>query len=135
MNGKSKVWALALLAIVLLLGAVSGAAVDRALVGDSRYDRSSGRRGGDRDRHESHLDWLSQELNLTVEQRAQVEAKVEQHREAVSVLWSEMRPRFEEAKTQLNDEIREILDEEQRAAYEALLEEASERRRHRREGR
>jgi hypothetical protein len=133
MIGKSKAWALALLGAALLLGGVAGAAVDRVLVGGSA-EAATSRRGSDRDRRSSYLDHLSAELQLTEDQRSQVQVIVEQHREQVSALWREMRPRFEELKGQVHAEIRELLTEEQRTAYEALLDKEA-RRRHGRKGR
>jgi Spy/CpxP family protein refolding chaperone len=134
MNGKSKSLALTLLLVVLLLGGVAGAAVERLVVRRDEACRAEDRRPHG-DRRESYLDWLSSELALTPEQRAQVEATVERHRQAVSALWREVRPRFEEMKAQLREEIRSTLDDEQRATYEELLKRESERRHRGRRGR
>jgi hypothetical protein len=54
---------------------------------------------------------------------------LERHREAVSAIWSETRPRYEQLRSQLRDSIRATLSEEQRQAYEALLQREEERRR------
>jgi len=136
MNGKSKIWAIALLAGVLLIGGLAGAAVDRRIIGppacapseDGR--RSRGERDGDR--YARYLDWLSAELSLSAAQRADVEQRIESHRAAVRELWREMRPRYEEMKEELRTEIRAVLTADQVVAYEALLEE-SDRKRHRHE--
>jgi uncharacterized membrane protein len=130
MNGKSKTWALILLAVVFLLGGVAGAATDRMLGKESAAATDS-RRGSDRDRRGSYLDWLAAELDLSDGQRAQIAAIVEQQREQVSGLWREMRPRYEEVKQQARQEIQEVLNEEQRVAYQALLDREAERRRRR----
>lgn len=129
MNGKSKVWASALLVGVLLLGAAAGVAVDRTLLSRSATETTEGRRGGDRDRRTSYMDWLSAELDLNADQRTQIETLVDQHREQVSGLWSELRPRLEELQSQVRAEISEVLTDEQRTEYEALMEEHSERHR------
>ncbi|NIR44550.1 MAG: hypothetical protein GWN99_09675 [Gemmatimonadetes bacterium] len=129
MNGKSKIWAAALLGVALVLGGVSGAALDRALLRDSASAESRDRdRDRDRDRRGRYLDWLAAELDLTEDQRSQVESIIERHREQVSALWRETRPRFEELKQQLRSEIRDLLTEEQLEAYEALLRKSDERR-------
>lgn len=131
MNGKSKVWAAALLGAALVLGGVSGAALDRALLRDgvsSEARNRDGDRDRDRDRRRNYVDWLAAELDLTAEQRTQIEAVIEHHREQVSALWRETRPRYEELKTQLRSEIRELLSEEQKETYEALLRRSDERR-------
>jgi Spy/CpxP family protein refolding chaperone len=75
---------------------------------------------------------LAAELALSEAQRAQIEVLVEGHREQVSALWREMRPRFEEFQAQLRTEIRQVLTAEQLAAYEALLEKEKERDRNHR---
>lgn len=122
MNGKSRAWALALLVAVFLVGGAAGAAVDRMLVGDREV--SSGQRGrsADRDRRRSYLDWLGAQLELSEEQKTEVQAILEWHREQVSDLWRELRPRYEELQEQARAEIRGLLTEEQVAAYDALLE-------------
>jgi phage host-nuclease inhibitor protein Gam len=140
MNGKSKGWAIGFLAVVLLFGAVSGAALDRVFVRRSltqeierRREARQGQRDGARDRRQGYLDWLSSELDLSTDQQAQVQAIVEDYHEQVSALWRETNPRFEALKSQVRAEIREILNEEQKTKYQALLEKQAERRRHDRE--
>jgi Spy/CpxP family protein refolding chaperone len=130
MNGKPRAWALAFIVGVLLLGGVAGAAIDRTLIRETAVAATGSRCGDARDQRRSYLDWLSTELALTEEQRAQVEVIVEQHREQVSALWRETRPRFEELKSQVRADIREVLNEEQQVNYQALLEKQSERHRH-----
>lgn len=131
MNGKSKAWALALLVGVLILGGVLGAAVDRLLFDrpgrGAIHEQWRGER--ERDRREGYLEWLSGELQLTDDQRLQVEAIVERHREEVAAIWQETRPRFEGLQAQARSEIRSLLTEDQLAAYEQLLEREAERRR------
>jgi Spy/CpxP family protein refolding chaperone len=134
MNGKSKVWASALLVGVLLLGALAGVAVDRTLLSRSATQTTEGRRGGDRDRRTSYMDWLSAELDLNADQRTQIETLVAQHRDQVSGFWGEMRPRLEELQAQLRAEISDVLTDEQRTEYEALMEKHSERHRRSRNG-
>ena len=140
MNGKSKGWAIGFLAVVLLFGGVSGAALDRAFVRRAetaerqrRSDDREARRDGARDRRQGYLSWLSSELTLTTEQQTQVQTIVEGYHEQVSALWRETNPRFESLKSQVRAEIREVLDEEQKAKYQALLEKQAERRRNNRE--
>jgi hypothetical protein len=139
MNGKSKAWALALLVGVLILGSVVGAALDRFLVRRpataAMHERWRSEREREGNRREGYLDWLAAELQLTDEQQAQLEATVERHRQEMSAIWREMRPRFEQLRDQARAEVRALLTEEQLAAYERLLERESQRRRpaHRRE--
>lgn len=129
MNGKSRAWALALLIAVFLLGGAAGAAVDRMLVGDREVSSGQrGRSGGDRDRRRSYVDWLADELQLSEEQRTEVQGILERHREQVEEHWREMRPKYEELQQQARADIRAVLTEEQAAAYDALLERQRQRR-------
>lgn len=128
MNGKSKLWALALLIGVLVLGGVAGAAVDRSL-SDPACPTAGEERRSREDRDRGYLDWLSSELALTAEQRVEVEGRVERHRAAVHELWREMRPRFEAMKSELRSDIREVLSEDQVAVYDSLIARTDRRRR------
>jgi hypothetical protein len=129
MNGKSRAWALALLVSVFLVGGAAGAAVDRLLIGDREVSSGQrGRSGGDRDRGRSYLDWLAAQLELSEEQKTEVQGILERHREQVSDLWREWRPKYEELQEQARAEIRTTLTDEQAAAYDALLERQRQRR-------
>lgn len=125
MNGKSKIWALALLAGVLLLGGAAGAAADRVLADESACSTADSR--GDRG---SYLHWLAAELDLTDEQRTRAEKTVERHRERISALWREVRPQLEEMKAELRQEIQDGLTEEQQGRYDELLRSRPKRWRH-----
>jgi hypothetical protein len=130
MNGKPKAWALALLLGAFLLGGVTGVVLDRTFVGGAPSETDATRRGSDRDRRTTYLDWLAAELALTDQQREEVAAILERNREEVAALWQETRPAFEEVRNRLRDEVRELLSQEQQVAYDALI--ANERDRHRR---
>lgn len=123
---------MALLVGALLLGAISGAAVDRMLLSREATAAPESRRGGERDRRRDYLVWLSTELQLDSAQHEQVGAIVERHRELTSALWRETKPRFDELRQQLRDDIRQALTEAQRAKYEELLQQHAERHRQRR---
>ena len=132
MNGKPKSLALALLVGAFLVGGVVGVVVDRSIVGSPGAGASADREGRDRDRRQSYVDWLTAELQLTEAQRDHVAAVLERNREQVQALWQETRPAFEELKTQLRAQVREILTAEQQAAYDSLLARERDRRRGRR---
>ncbi|MGD8866645.1 MAG: hypothetical protein PVI01_03430 [Gemmatimonadales bacterium] len=129
MNGKPKSLALALLVGALLVGGVVGVVVDRSLIRERAADASADRANRDRDRRQSYVDWLTAELQLSQDQREHVAAVLERNRTEVRALWQETRPAFEKLKTQLRAQIRELLTEEQQAAYDSLL--VRERNRHR----
>ncbi|HSG81654.1 MAG TPA: hypothetical protein VLC48_05355 [Gemmatimonadota bacterium] len=134
MNGKSRVWASALLGIAFLVGGVAGASVDRLLVRPNATADARERRSADdeRDRRGGYIDWLAAELQLSDEQRVEVEAIVQRHQELLSDVWREMRPRYEELREQARADIKAVLTQEQLEAYEALLAEEAERRQSRR---
>jgi hypothetical protein len=100
--------------------------VDRLIVTRARSTAEESRRGADRGRRD-YVGWLAAELSLSETQREQIEVLVEGHREQVSTLWKEMRPRLEGLQSQLRTEIRQALTPEQLPAYEALLEKEQER--------
>ncbi len=131
MNGRSKAWAMALLLAALLVGAVGGVALDRLLISREATAAPGRARSGEGDWRRDYLGWLSTELQLDAAQQEHVGAIVERHRELTSALWRETRPRFDELRQRLRDDIRQELTDEQRVKYEELLQRHSERRRRR----
>lgn len=132
MNGKSKTLALALLFGAFVVGAAVGAVADRYLITGSAAEQSGESAVHDRDRRQSYMEWLAAELELTDDQRQHVAAVLERNREEVRALWQETRPAFEELKTRLRAEVREVLTQEQQVAYDSLLARDRGRRRSRR---
>ena len=123
MKITSKVWAGALLAGVLLLGSALGATTARLVDSESRARTASGERQSPR--REGYLDWLTAELALATDQRAHVETIVERHRERMATLWREMRPRFEQTKSDFRVEMISVLDEDQQARFRELVQQHS----------
>jgi gas vesicle protein len=133
MNGRSKLWATALLAGVLVFGGAVGAAVDRLLspaasACQTASTREQRDRGRDRNERRNYVEWLTTELQLTDAQRVQVDTIIERHRQRVSALWKEVRPQYEQMKQNLRQEIRGVLTGQQRARYEELVREHDSRR-------
>ncbi len=125
MTITSKARAAVLLLAVLLLGGLLGATTVRMLEGDAgTHPRRTMRPG-----HEGYMEWLTAELDLTPEQRAEVNAIVSEHRERMAELWRELRPRFETVKRDFRREVGAVLNEDQRARFEELLESRSKHRR------
>lgn len=112
---KAKLSAGALLSAALLLGGALGAVGHRWVASDA-CDRGFGRDRG------SFVDWLSQELDLTADQREQVAAVLERQHRAMVALWKEVKPRSEEIRRATWQEVRSILTPEQRARHAELLE-------------
>lgn len=132
MNGKPKSLAFALLLGAFLVGGVVGVVVDRSLISGRSAAAAADRPNRDRDRRQSYVDWLTRELQLSQKQSDDVAAVLERNREQVRALWLETRPAFEELKSQLRAQIREILTVEQQAAYDSLLAREGDRHRSRR---
>ncbi len=69
------------------------------------------------------------QLDLTGEQQVQVDSILEHHRERWVQVQEEVSPRFREIVDATRDQIYSILEPEQRAEYDSLLERAREERR------
>lgn len=108
----------ALGALVLLVtfgaGALSAAAVSQVLHAEQRGDESSGR--GCDERKARLLD----EVGLTPEQQAAVEAILERRRAQTDRFWSEAGPALRAIMDSTRSEIRTVLTPEQRERYERL---------------
>lgn len=80
-------------------------------------------------RHQSHsaearatrmVERFTRELDMTSEQKAKVSAILEGKRDAIRSLDDEMRPRFQEIRQSIREEIRKILTPEQQAEFEEM---------------
>jgi Spy/CpxP family protein refolding chaperone len=103
------------IAIAFLFGAV--------LVGGAlgfTADRMWGDRRGERTR-----EMLDRRLGLSDEQRAQIDAILdERHRQSL-IVFETIRPKMDSIRLHAREQMRQLLTEEQRAKYEALLRELS----------
>jgi Spy/CpxP family protein refolding chaperone len=113
MPSRSKLWAVSLLLTAFVFGAVVGGATIAAADRSDRGDRGS--------RRTSYIDRLQTELDLTAEQRAEVEQLIERRNEAVHTVWEESQRRYEEIRKELRAEITETLDEGQRTTYQQMI--------------
>ena len=71
-------------------------------------------------RHERLLKKFSSRLDLTADQRTQVDKILSNKRSRVSALFDEMKPRFETIRKETSDDIKKILHPDQQQKYEAL---------------
>jgi hypothetical protein len=122
MLNRSKLLAVSLLIAVFVAGGAVGGVVV-ATWGDS----TQGRQVPPRPRR-SYTDFLTQELKLSDVQHDSVQAIVSRRDTAMRALWQEVGPKFDTLRSQVRAEIMRVLNDEQRAAYESLIQ-ASERRR------
>jgi len=129
MFNRSKALAVALLFATFVLGTAIGAASWAALKDDG--GRPTTRR--DRERP-SYAERLERDLGLTTAQRDSVEVILERRHAAMRTVWSEMEPRYDSLRAQINNEINAVLNEEQREELRRLEARADSVRGHR-EGR
>ena len=127
---RIKIWVV--FVAVFALGCVTGAALDGLY-----RSRAGGPGRGERGRDpEEHFARMRKDLNLTDEQAAKVRAVLEETRNDYKQLRAEMRPRFEEPRLKARARIRELLDEEQRRKFDAVVaQKDAERKSERGEGR
>jgi hypothetical protein len=119
MLSRSKIAALALLALVFVAGGAAGWGVREGGRCESR-----GRRGPD-----AMVDRLTRELSLTPAQRDSVRVIFERHHPEFEALWAGVRPRFDSLKTIVRTEVATQLSPDQQARYQRLLEDAEHHRR------
>jgi hypothetical protein len=120
MPNKSKLSAVALLAVVFLAGGAAGWFLGESSDHD---DRPRGR-GPD-----AMVAYLTRELTLTPAQSDSVRAIFARHHPEIEALWAQVRPRFDSIKTVVRAEIDAQLTPDQRARHQRLVEEAEHHRR------
>lgn len=114
-----------LLVLTFAAGVAAGAAADRLglFPGPARADVAS----VERDRHghgpgRTTIERFADELELTAEQRSEIEGILERHRDSMREIWHEVRPRYRALVDSVRNEIEGVLTTEQVEAYRALLE-------------
>ena len=103
--------------LFFLAGALSGAALTVA-TGRWRWQRF---RDGEH-RYERLLKHFNRRLNLSPDQRSKVAAILQAKREKLKALRDHVGPRFEEIRAGTNREIRALLNAEQQAKFDKMLE-------------
>lgn len=142
-NGSSWVGPAALIVAVFVSGALSGAAgirwLDRSagepVAGEPARDRARPdfpSRGGPRGGERFFVDQVSERLDLTDTQRERVDSIVQAQRQKGREVMEALRPAMQASLDSMNAAIEEVLEPEQRAAWQEFVEEAG--RRDRRSG-
>lgn len=121
MLNRSKLSAVALLAMVFIAGGAAGWLL-RDSIGHGGHSR--GGRGPD-----AMVAYLSKELTLTSAQSDSVRAIFARHRAEIETLWGQVRPRFDSIKAVVRAEIDAQLTPEQRTKHQRLVEDAEHHRR------
>jgi hypothetical protein len=116
----SKLSAVALLAVVFLVGGSAGWLLHDATDHDDRPRR----RGPD-----AMVAYLTKELTLTPAQADSVRAIFARHRPEIEALSAQVRPKFDSIRTVVRGEIDAQLTPDQRTKHARLTEEAEHRRR------
>jgi hypothetical protein len=109
--GRSRTWAVALLAAVFLAGGAAGWALAKRRASDPP-------RGGSPDAIASYL---GRRLDLTAAQQESVRAVFARHHEEMQAIWGTVRPRLDSLRTVVRSEVNAQLTPDQQARYARLL--------------
>jgi Spy/CpxP family protein refolding chaperone len=123
MESKKK-WVGITLAAVLLLGIGVGVLVDRFLLlatVESATNVDSGSEGNHEDHAKRFRARLQQELDLTGGQTAQLDQVLEKNHETAARFWQDSRTRFDELRMSFREDIRSLLNPEQRVKFDEML--------------
>ncbi|ACL63941.1 conserved hypothetical protein [Anaeromyxobacter dehalogenans 2CP-1] len=113
------------LALVFLAGGATGAVVSRAVVQRAVARLLSG--PPEQARASAILFRLDRDLDLTREQRAELRAVLARHRGELAAIRRTVAPQLEAARRRQWAEMREVLDERQRAGFDRFVEELERR--------
>jgi len=132
---KARLVTSVVLVLVFGSGLTAGLALDRApeAAPAQAEGRSESGERGRRDRGSRSL--LVEQVGLTAEQKSQVDAIVEYSRKRMRDLENETQPLYHAIIEETRTAIKEVLTEEQRVAYDALLAERAREREERRRSR
>lgn len=111
MLGRSRAWAVALLAAVFLAGGAGGWALGRHRPGGSS-------RGGSPD---AIAAYLARRLDLTPAQQDSVRAVFVRHHAEMQTIWGAVRPRLDSLRAAVRTEVNAQLTPDQQARYARLL--------------
>jgi hypothetical protein len=120
MMSPSRFKALALMAIVFLLGAIVGASLGTTIV-SRKYaapQEMPGRPGKTK-----FVDRLNARLHLSPEQNAQLKVILDETHQQFGALHESVKPQFEAIRSRTRDRIREQLMDSQKQEFEAMVRE------------
>ncbi len=124
---RTRLAAGAVLLAVFAAGLAVGFALDRGVARASPGERAEVS-GEARDTRAEGSGWIIDEIDLTEEQRIGVDSVIRHFGDRMTDLRKEFRPRYRAVLDSTNQAVRELLDSEQRAHYDALVERRRERR-------
>ncbi len=108
---QSKNLAIAFLFGAVLVGGALGFSADRVLTRDRHRGRS--------------IDLLDSRLNLTSEQRTQIDSILDDRQRQFMVVYETIKPKMDSIRLHAREQIRQALTADQRARFETLLKELS----------
>ena len=118
MKNSYKLWITLSLIIVFAAGLIGGILLDRHIL-DEKPKKEFKKR---RPEHFPTLDMMAQELNLTQEQQDQIKRIFEHNEKRLMTLRGQIHKQFDNMRSQLKMEIKEVLTEEQNTKFEAMIE-------------
>ncbi|MEJ2678457.1 MAG: hypothetical protein P8174_05185 [Gemmatimonadota bacterium] len=116
------------LATVFVVGALSGAAIDRAASG---RDADAHDRAEQRDRQDRTHHYVFDQLDLTQQQRARIDSVLDVRRNQVTAFWDSAGPHWRAIVDSTRAGIRSVLTPDQRTEYDRLLQQRREEARRR----
>jgi Spy/CpxP family protein refolding chaperone len=122
--GRTRLVGFGLIAVVFMVGSMTGAAMDRVITAQTTSREAKG--------EEARRTHIIEQVEMTDEQRARIEAILERRSERMSATWAEIAPRLDAITDSARVEIMQVLTPEQQADYERRLEERAREREQRR---
>lgn len=119
-----------LLVATFIVGALTGAAVDRVVSADEAPPRRESRDDDDRRRGEYVID----RVEMAADQRAAIDAILERRADRMRAVWRQVEPHLDAVTDSARAEIMQVLTPEQRSEYERMLRERRMRRQEREDG-
>ena len=130
---RARVWFALFVLAVFCLGAAAGLILGRRMERGDPSDRPDGRpafgRGGPRGPGPGgppppvRLERLSRDLDLTTDQRTQLDVVLRASRDRVEQFQRDVRGRFDEEQRNLHEEIRKILTPDQQSRFDRIIQE------------
>ncbi len=121
---SSRKWMWVALGLTLIVGMGLGVALDRLLL-ESESSHRHGERGA------KLLAKLTHELDLDAEQKAALEKTIASNRERAHAFWSESRAAFDTLRQEFRQDIRVLLNPEQKEKFDEMVAREDEKRKQR----
>ena len=128
-DSRMRIWFALFVLAVFCVGLTAGMLIGRRMVGPIPPGPEFGPfggpgRGGRGPGAERLVERLTSDLDLTSEQRVQIEGVLKARRERLNQLQHDVRERFEREQQELRAEIRKVLTPDQQQKYDRLIQEA-----------